>query len=159
MMGIGSGLNIQYGTEFKNRFCRVASFGFMYENYNTGFEREFFTSNGVPLAEWPTEVDIETNRPYPLGGVVNGIDFENLDKLGFKQYKPKMGYRLNRYLSYELMYRITSNKLKMYAGVGPTLGLTNRDDTHVGFTGTIKNTFYGLEERFWININIRAKYL
>jgi hypothetical protein len=159
MMSIGSGLNIQYGYEPNNRILTTASIGFLYNNYTTGFERELFTSNGVPLAEWSTEVDIETNRPYPLGGVVNSIDFKNIDRLGFKQYKPKMGYRLNRHFSCELLYKAINRKLKLYSGIGIMLGLTNRDDTHVGFTGTIRNDFNGLEERFWININIRAKYL
>lgn len=159
MMSVGSGLNIQYGFESKNKFLSLLGIGFMYDNYTTGFEREFFTSNGVPLAEWSTEVDIETNRPYPLGGVVNSIDFQNIDKLGFKQYKPKMGYRLNRYFLYELLYKVSGRKIQIFTGAGLTVGMTNRDDTHVGFTGTIKNEFNGLEERFWININIRAKYL
>lgn len=159
MMSAGSGLNIQYGYEFNSRLFSLATIGFMYNNYTTGFEIELFTSNGIPLAEWSTEVDIFTNRPYPLGGVVNDIDFENLERLGFKQFKPKMGYRLNRFLSCELLYKTINRQIQMYAGIGMTLGMANRDDTHVGFTGTIKNGFNGSEERFWININIRSKYL
>lgn len=159
MMSVGSGLNIQYGFESKNKLLSLVSVGFMYNDYTTGFERELFTSNGVPLAKWSTEVDIKTNRPYPLGGVVNSIDFQNIDKLGFKQFKPKMGYRLNRYILYEMLYKVKIRKIRIFAGAGVALGMTNRDDTHVGFTGTIKNGVNGLEERFWININIRAKYL
>lgn len=159
MVGLGSGLNLQHSYNFNSRLSSLSTVGFMYNSYTTGLERELFTSNGVPLAEWSTEVDIYTNRPYPLGGVVNMIDFENLDRLGFKQYKPKMGYRLNRYLSSELLYKVLNRKLQIYAGLGTMIGLTNRDDTHVGFTGTIENGFTGLKERFWININIRAKYM
>ena len=138
MMTVGSGLNIQYAFESKKRFLSLVSAGFMYNNFNTGHEREFFTSNGVPLAKWSTEVDINTTRPYPLGGIVNSNDFQNLDKLGFKQFKAKMGYRLNRYLSYELLYKLSKRKLQFYAGGGITLGMTNSDETHVGFSGNIK---------------------
>ncbi|MEY4902663.1 MAG: hypothetical protein RLZZ292_478 [Bacteroidota bacterium] len=159
MQSAGSGLNIQYGVEGKSRFKSLFSIGFLYNNSNTGHEREYFTSNGVPLAEWSTEVDIETTRPYPLGGVVNSNDFNNLDKLGIKQFKPKLAYRLNRYVSYEFLYKVLNKKLAIASGVGLTFGLTNRDDTHVGFTGTIENPVSGLSERFWVNINIRAKYL
>jgi hypothetical protein len=157
--GNGSGLSIQYGVEGNNRLFSLFSIGFMYDNYTTGLEREFFTSNGVPLAEWSTEVDIETTRPYPLSGVVNSNDFKNLDKLGIKQFKPKIGYRLNRYIAYELLYKLLNKKLNIYSGFGSTFGITNRDDTHVGFTGTIRNGINGTSEKFWVNINIRAKYL
>lgn len=155
----GSGLNITYNRETSKAFNHAFSIGFLYNNFETGFERELYTLNGVPLAQWSTEVDIETKRPYPLNGVVNDNDFRNLDNLGIKQFKPKLGYRLNRAVAYELSYFIINKKLRLGAGIGTTLGMTDRDDTHVGFTGNITNNLTGQTERFWVNINIRARYL
>lgn len=36
---------------------------------------------------------------------------------------------------------------------------TTRDETHVGFTGEIISNLTGEQDEFWINFNIRAKYL
>lgn len=153
-----NGAQISYNYQ-KNRIVHSFTGGFVFSNFSTGTELENFTSNGEPLAKWATEVDIETNRPYPLGGVVNQIDFTNLDSWGLKSYKPKMGFRLNRYVTYELSYNIINKKLNIYSGIGITSGLTNREESWVGFPGDIKNEVSGLSEKIWVNINIRAKYL
>jgi hypothetical protein len=157
----GSGLNVNYNYKpSKGKMSYEFGIGFMYNNYNSGLEREFYTQNGVPLANWSTEVDIMTSRPYPLGGVVNENDFYNIDKLGIVQYKPKLAYRLNRFVTLATYYNIVARKkINCDFGIGLTSGLSNRDETHVGFTGNISNEFNGLQERFWVNINIRSKYL
>ena len=94
-----------------------------------------------------------------MGGVVNQIDFNNLDSWGLKHYKPKMSFRLNRYFTYEILYKLLDKKLNISTGIGTTIGITNREDTWVGFTGEIQNNVSGLSEEMWVNINIRAKYL
>ena len=152
-----SGAQVSYNMEH-NRFIHSFTLGFVYANYHSGFELEDYTVNGQPIRKWSTEVDIETNRPYPFG-VVNNIHFHNLDVLGIKQYKPNLSYRLNRYFTYELLYKVLDRKVNISGGVGTTIGLTNRDDTVVGFTGEIIDGITKQKEEFWININIRAKYL
>ena len=153
-----NGAQISYNYSH-NRFIHSFTGGFIFSNFETGTEFEKFSSNGNPVAKWSTEVDIETNRPYPLGGVVNQIDFDNLDSWGFKSYKPKIRYRLNRYITYELLYNIFNKKINIYTGIGLTAGITNREESWVGFPGIIENEVFGLSEEMWVNINIRAKYL
>lgn len=57
------------------------------------------------------------------------------------------------------MYDFKVNKLSILFGFGLQGGLTTRDETHVGFTGKITSNITGEEDEFWINFNIRAKYL
>lgn len=158
MQGNANGLNVGFSIENK-KLIHSFSLGFMFSNFYSGHELGTLKVNDTLPARYSTEVDIYTNRPYPLGGVVNDIDLSNLDSYGIKQFTPLMSYRLNRYINYELLYKLIDKRVKLMFGFGFGAGLTNREDTHVGFTGEITNGFNNLTERFWININIRAKYL
>ncbi len=157
----GQTTGLQAGYEYsRRRWTHAFTAGMVYDNFHSGLERETVTVNGQPPAGWSTEVDIFTTRPYPLGGVVNELDFRWLESWGFRHSRPKQSYRLNRYLTYECLYHIVQGRrFSLRLGPGITAGLTNRDDTVVGFTGDISSGVTGHTERFWININVRARYL
>lgn len=159
MKGNGTGLNATYKKMFNNKLGLSFSMGMIYDNFHSGLEREFFTMDGEPIERWSTEVDIYMDRPYPLGGIVNDNDFSYFEQLGITHYKPRTSYRLNRYIILDFVYSYPMKKWAFHFSAGPTLGLTNRDDVIVGFTGEIMNNFAGDSERFWVNFNFRSKYL
>ncbi|MEZ4906705.1 MAG: hypothetical protein R2771_03455 [Saprospiraceae bacterium] len=158
MQANATGLNVSYQHD-KNRFVHFLSIGFIYTNFHPGTQLGSVKVSDTLPARYSTEVDITTNRPYPLGGVVDENDFNNLDNYGIKQFIPKMSFRLNRFVNYDLLYKVIDRKLKVNFGLGVGIGLTNREDSYVGFVGTIKNEFNELSDELWVNINIRAKYI
>lgn len=159
MLTNGNGLMVGYSYQTSKRFVHNISVGMLYNNAPSGAEVENFTVDGKPIREWTTEIDYTTHRPFTFAGLVSSNDFKNLDALGIKHFKPGMSYRINRFLNYDCLYAIPINKFMFKIGLGAQLGLTNSEETHVGFTGKIVSNITGEEDEFWINFNIRAKYL
>lgn len=159
MMTNGNGLMVGYSYQTSKRFVHSLSVGMLYNNSPSGAEVENFTVDGKPIREWSTEIDYTTHRPFTFNSFVNSIDFENLDALGIKHFKPGMSYRQNKFINYDCSYAIPIYKFKLRIGFGGQFGLTNSEETHVGFTGKIISYITGEEDEFWINFNIRAKYI
>jgi len=151
----GNGLSCSYNLE-KGRFYQSFTLGYFSIHYNSSFSSET-TINYLEQDRWSTEIDYEVDDEFPF---LASFETEELQNLGFHQFKPKPDYRLNRYVSYELLYKILGTKIKVLTGMGLTFGLTNRSYTVYGLDGTIIGSIDN-EERgeFWININARAKYL
>lgn len=159
MKRIGTGLNISYHYYFNNSFGASINGGIMYASFDSGLEKEFFTSNGVQLSQWSNSIDIYTSQPFPLNEIVDSDDFEYFSNQGFKHYKPHSSFRLNRFVNLKLQYRKRLKKISFDAGLGPMIGLANRDDVIVGFTGEIILNATGQRDSFWVNLNFKTRYL
>ncbi|MBP9927219.1 MAG: hypothetical protein KBF45_14655 [Cyclobacteriaceae bacterium] len=159
MMSNGNGAQFGFSHKTKNHFVHNFGLGFLFNNSPSGNEVDKFSFNDKPIREWSSEIDYTTHRPFTFENLVDGNDFENLDNYGIKHFKPQLSYRLNRYLNYDLQYDFRIKKLDLLIGVGLQGGLTVREDTYVGFTGKIISDVTGEEDEFWIQFNIRAKYL
>ena len=158
MYGYSNGLMASYNFQGK-RFYHSLTVGLVFSNHLSGAEAERIKVNGKPYEQWATEIDFQTEYPFPLGGVVKNDIFEQLNDFGFHHFKPRFDYRLNRFLSYEALYKIIDKRFRLACGLGVTAGLTNREYTVVGFSGEITNQLNYFSEAFWVNINARAKYL
>jgi hypothetical protein len=152
----GEGLHVNYEYE-QGKICHVFSLGHFFSDFNSTHSAQYTNFSDDP-GRWSTDIDYEINEDFPF--LAPFYLYEELQHHGFYQMKPKLDYRLNRYLSYELLYKLIDKRFRVLPGMGITAGLTNRSYTIYGLdgriTGNISDEEYG---EFWITINARAKYL
>lgn len=152
----GDGLHVNY--EFDHgKVCHVFTMGYFFSDFNSSFSAQYTNFTDDP-GRWSTEIDYEINEDFPF--FAPKYLYEDLQNHGYYQFKPKLDSRLNRFISYELLYKLINNRFRVMPGVGITTGLATRSYTIYGLDGRIIGNIddedYG---EFWININARAKYL
>jgi hypothetical protein len=157
----GNGLQLNYQIE-KNRFCHAFSMGFYYSDYQAGHSQFISNFNDDP-ARWSTTVDYEVDEDFPYfyeNTFIGTTDYEILQNYGFSNLKPRLDYRLHRYLTYEFLGKIIQNKINLYFGIGLSLGLANTSYTIYSMDGFIvKDDKNQLVEDYWVRFSVRAKYL
>lgn len=157
----GTGLNVNYQIE-KKRFCHSITLGFNYFEFETGHS-QFITNFDDDPGRYSTSVDYEIDEDFPFlyQNSINGKnDYEILQNYGLSNLKPALDYRLQRYLTYEILGKVLQNKINIYVGLGLSLGLVNTSYTVYSMDGFIvKDDKNALVEDFWVRFNVRAKYL